>query len=182
MEKDIERVLLTEEQLREKVRELGAQISRDYAGKKLMLVSVLKGSIAFMADLMRSITIPVLIDFMYLSSYGTGTASHGAVKIIKDLDISVEGCDVLIVEDILDSGFTLSKVVELFENRNANSVRLCAILDKPERRNPDVHISLDYKGFTIPDEFVVGYGLDYAERYRNLPYVGVLKREVYQGK
>lgn len=182
MERDIESILFTHEQLSAKVKEIGAQISRDYEGQDLLLISVLKGSIAFMADLMRSITIPVSIDFMYISSYGSGTESHGDVKIIKDLDISVAGRNVLIVEDILDSGVTLSKIIELFENRNAKSVRLCTILDKPERRNPNVNIQLDYKGFTIPDAFVVGYGLDYNEKYRNLPYVGILKPEVYGGK
>ena len=177
MKNDICRVLISEEQLKEKVTELGTQISRDYEGKKLLLVSILKGSVVFMADLMRAITIPARIDFMSVSSYGSGVKTSGVVKIIKDLDLNLEGYDVLIVEDILDSGMTLSYLVELLKSRNPASVEICSLLDKPERHK--VEIALKYKGFTIPDEFVVGYGLDYAERYRNLPFIGVLKREIY---
>ena len=177
MKNDICRVLISEEQLKEKVTELGAQISRDYEGKKLLLVSILKGSVVFMADLMRAITIPARIDFMSVSSYGSGVKTSGVVKIIKDLDLNLEGYDVLIVEDILDSGMTLSYLVELLKSRNPASVEICSLLDKPERHK--VEIALKYKGFTIPDEFVVGYGLDYSEKYRNLPYVGILDPKVY---
>ncbi len=177
MKNDICRVLISEEELKEKVTELGAQISRDYAGKKLLLVSILKGSVVFMADLMRAVTIPARIDFMAVSSYGSGVKTSGVVKIIKDLDLNLEGYDVLIVEDILDSGMTLSYLVELLKSRNPASVEICSLLDKPERHK--VEIALKYKGFTIPDEFVVGYGLDYAEKYRNLPYVGILDPKVY---
>ena len=177
MKNDICRVLISEEQLREKVNELGSQISKDYEGKKLLLVSILKGSVVFMADLMRAVTIPARIDFMAVSSYGSGVKTSGVVKIIKDLDLNLEGYDVLIVEDILDSGMTLSYLVELLKSRNPASVAICSLLDKPERHK--VEIELKYKGFTIPDEFVVGYGLDYAEKYRNLPYVGILDPKVY---
>ena len=170
MHDDIKTVLVSEEQLKAKVAELGAQISRDYAGKNLVLVSILKGSVVFMADLMRAVSIPCNIDFMVVSSYGgSNTITSGLVKIIKDLDGDLSGKDVLIVEDILDTGVTLS--------RNPNSVKICTILDKPSRRKAD--IQPDYEGFQVPDEFVVGYGLDYDEKYRNLPYVGVLKPEVY---
>lgn len=178
MNQDIDHVLVSEEQLQAKVAELGAAISRDYAGKDLLLVSILKGSVVFMADLMRAITIPCAIDFMVVSSYGgANTSSTGLVKIIKDLDQDLSGKDVLIVEDILDTGITLSHLVPMLEMRRPNSVRLCTILSKPSRRKAD--IEPDYLGFEVPDEFVVGYGLDYDEKYRNLPYVGVLKPDVY---
>lgn len=178
MNQDIDHVLVSEEQLKAKVTELGAQISRDYEGKQLLLVSILKGSVVFMADLMRAITIPCSIDFMVVSSYGgANTTSTGLVKIVKDLDQDLTGKDVLIVEDILDTGITLSHLVPMLKMRNPCSVRLCTILSKPSRRK--VEIEPDYVGFEVPDEFVVGYGLDYNEKYRNLPYVGVLKPEVY---
>ena len=177
MRDDMAKIMLTEEQLHDKVCELGAQISRDYEGKNLLLVSVLKGSVLFMADLMRAISIPASVDFMSVSSYGSGTKNSGVVKIIKDLDIPLEGYDLLIVEDILDSGKTLEYIIEMLEARNPRSIKICTLLDKPDRRQVD--ISPDYSGFVIPDEFVVGYGLDYAEKYRNLPYIGVLKPEVY---
>ena len=177
MHDDIKTVLVSEEQLKAKVAELGAQISRDYAGKNLVLVSILKGSVVFMADLMRAVTIPCSIDFMVVSSYGSGTTSSGLVKIVKDLDQDLSGRDVLIVEDILDTGVTLSNLVPMLKMRNPNSVKICTILDKPSRRKAD--IQPDYEGFQVPDEFVVGYGLDYDEKYLNLPYVGVLKPEVY---
>ena len=177
MHDDILKVLVTEEELKSKVAELGAQISRDYEGKNLLLVSILKGAVVIMADLMRAVTIPCAIDFMQVSSYGSGTTTSGLVKIIKDLDADLSGRDVLIVEDILDTGVTLSNLVPMLKLRNPNSVRICAILDKPSRRKADIRA--DYTGFTVPDEFVVGYGLDYDEKYRNLPYVGVLKPEVY---
>ena len=178
MNNDIAKVLISEEQLQAKVAELGAQISRDYEGKDLLLVSILKGSVVFMADLMRAITEPCSIDFMVVSSYGgANTTSTGLVKIVKDLDQDLSGKDVLIVEDILDTGVTLSHLVPMLKLRRPNSVRLCTILSKPSRRKVD--IEPDYCGFEVPDEFVVGYGLDYDEKYRNLPYVGVLKPEVY---
>ena len=178
MHDDIKTVLVSEEQLKAKVAELGAQISRDYAGKNLVLVSILKGSVVFMADLMRAVSIPCNIDFMVVSSYGgSNTTTSGLVKIIKDLDGDLSGKDVLIVEDILDTGVTLSNLVPMLKMRNPNSVKICTILDKPSRRK--ANIQPDYEGFQVPDEFVVGYGLDYDEKYRNLPYVGVLKPEVY---
>ena len=170
--------LVSEEELKAKVAELGAQISKDYEGKNLVLVSILKGSVVFMADLMRAVSIPCSIDFMVVSSYGgSNTVTSGLVKIIKDLDGDLSGKDVLIVEDILDTGVTLSNLVPMLKMRNPNSVKICTILDKPSRRK--ANIQPDYEGFQVPDEFVVGYGLDYDEKYRNLPYVGVLKPEVY---
>ena len=168
MHDDIKTVLVSEEELKAKVAELGAQISKDYEGKNLVLVSILKGSVVFMADLMRAVSIPCSIDFMVVSSYGGS----------KDLDGDLSGKDVLIVEDILDTGVTLSNLVPMLKMRNPNSVKICTILDKPSRRKAD--IQPDYEGFQVPDEFVVGYGLDYDEKYRNLPYVGVLKPEVYE--
>lgn len=178
MLKDIKDVYYSEETLREIVKELGRRISEDYKDKNLLLVSVLKGSVVFMADLMRAITVPCEIDFMCVSSYASGTTSSGVVKIIKDLDINLEGKDVLIVEDILDSGRTLNYIISILEKRNPASIKICTLLDKPERRVVDLYA--DYSGAEVPDEFVVGYGLDYDEKYRNLPYVGVLKEEVYQ--
>lgn len=176
---DVDRILVTEAELQAKVAELGAQISADYAGRDLLLVSILKGAVVFMADLMRAITIPCSIDFMVVSSYGgSNTSSTGLVKIIKDLDQDLTGKDVLIVEDILDTGITLSNLVPMLQLRNPSSVRLCTILSKPSRRK--AQIEPDYCGFEVPDEFVVGYGLDFDERYRNLPYVGVLKPSVYE--
>ena len=178
LDRDIDHILVTEEQLKAKVHELGAQITRDYAGRDLLLVSILKGSVVFMADLMRAIHMPCGIDFMVVSSYGgANTTSTGLVKIDKDLDQDLSGKDLLIVEDILDTGITLSHLVPMLKLRNPASVRLCTILSKPSRRKAD--IEPDYLGFEVPDEFVVGYGLDYDENYRNLPYVGVLKPEVY---
>ena len=177
MDQDILKVLITEQELKDCVRKLGQQISRDYQGKNLLMVSVLKGSVVFMSDLMRSITIPARIDFMSVSSYGSGVKTSGVVKIIKDLDQQLEGKDLLIVEDILDSGMTLSYLSQLLKARNPKSIRIATLLDKPERRTAD--IQADYYGFQVPDAFVVGYGLDYDEKYRNLPYIGVLKPEVY---
>ena len=175
---DIQKILISEEQLAAKVAELGAAISWDYEGKKLMILGVLKGSVVFMADLLRHITIPVEMDFMAVSSYGAGGKTTGVVKILKDLDRLIEGYHVLVVEDILDSGMTLSYLTELLRDRGPASVRIATLLDKPERRKVD--IAPDYVGFTVPDEFVVGYGLDYAELYRNLPYVGILAPHVYE--
>ena len=174
----IEKVLVSEEELKEKVTSLGQQITKDYAGKNLLMVSVLKGSVIFMADLMRAIDLPCTIDFMCVSSYGSGTKSSGVVKIIKDLDIDLHGKDLLIVEDILDSGKTLHYITKMLADRGTASIRIATLMDKPERRV--VPLSPDYCCFPVPDEFVVGYGLDYAEKYRNLPYIGVLKREIYE--
>ena len=179
MEQDIKKVLISEEEIREKVAEIGARISEDYAGKNLLMVGILKGSVVFMADLMRAVSAHARIDFMSVSSYGSGTKSSGVVKIVKDLDNNVEGYDLLLVEDILDSGLTLSYLRELLRDRHPNSIKIVTLLNKPARRTAD--IQPDYCCFEVPDEFVVGYGLDFDERYRNLPYVGVLKEEVYQG-
>ena len=175
---DVASVLLSEGQIRARVAELGAQISADYAGRELTLVSVLKGSLPFMADLMRAITIPVSIDLMEVSSYGgAATESSGLVRILKDLSSSIDGRDVMIVEDIIDTGLTLNYLIRYLRGKNPRSLHICTLLDKPARRLVDIPI--DYLGFTIPDQFVIGYGLDYAERYRNLPFIGVLKPEVY---
>ncbi len=174
---DIGEILLSEEEIAEIVQNMGRQISEDYKGKNLLLVSVLKGSLVFMADLMRSITVPCSIDFLSVSSYGSGTVTSGEVRILKDLDASLEGKDLLIVEDILDSGVTLSYLLKTLSARKPASIRLCTFLDKPERRRVDIHA--DYIGASVPDKFIVGYGLDYAEKYRNVPFVGVLKPEIY---
>lgn len=169
--------MLTEEEIQAKVAEIGRTISEEYKGKNLMLVSILKGSVVFMADLMRAITIPCQIDFMCVSSYGSGVKTSGVVKIVKDLDTDLQGKDLVIVEDILDSGMTLNYIKGILQDRGTNSIKIATLLDKPERRKADVHA--DYYGFDVPDEFVVGYGLDYAEKYRNLPYIGILKPEIY---
>ncbi len=175
---DVAEILLAEDVIQAKVAELGARISADYAGRELTLVSVLKGALPFMADLMRSITIPVQIDLMEVSSYGgTATESSGLVRILKDLSSSIDGRDVLIVEDIIDTGLTLNYLVRYLKGKNPASLRICTLLDKPARRL--VEIPIDYLGFQIPDQFVIGYGLDYGERYRNLRFVGVLRPEVY---
>lgn len=167
------RVLVPEEEVDKRIEELGKQISQDYAGKQVHLICILKGGVFFMCELAKRITIPVSMDFMSVSSYGDGTTSSGVVRIAKDLDESLEGKDVLIVEDIIDSGRTLYYLMDVLQKRNPNSMKLCTLLDKPERRVKDVKV--DYVGFNIPDEFVVGYGLDYAQRYRNLPYIGVVE-------
>ncbi len=177
LKNDVKQVLLSEQQIKEINKKLAEQINRDYKGKKLLLVSVLKGAVVFLSDLMREIDLPCTIDFMIVSSYGSGVKTSGVVKIIKDLDTNLEGFDVLIVEDILDSGLTLSYIVDILKRRNPSSVKICTFLDKPERRAAD--IKADYVGAQVPDEFVVGYGLDYDEKYRNLPFVGVLKPEIY---
>jgi hypoxanthine phosphoribosyltransferase len=175
---DIGEVLLSEEAIQARVAQLGTQISADYGGRQLTLVSVLKGSLPFMADLMRAMTIPVRIDLMEVSSYGgASTESSGLVRILKDLSASIEGEEVLIVEDIIDTGLTLNYLVRYLRGKNPRSLRICTLLDKPARRL--VEIPVDYIGFTIPDQFVVGYGLDYGELYRNLRFVGVLRPEVY---
>ncbi|AWX53720.1 MULTISPECIES: hypoxanthine phosphoribosyltransferase [Brevibacillus] len=177
MNQDIEKILLSEEDIAVKVRELGETLAAEYKDKNPLVICVLKGAVIFMADLIRHMNIPCEMDFMAVSSYGSGTESSGMVKILKDLDTSVQNRHVLVVEDIMDSGLTLSRLVELLRHREAASVKVVTLLNKPERRKVD--ISPDYKGYDVPDEFVVGYGLDYAEHYRNLPYIGVLKPEVY---
>ncbi|WP_374015891.1 hypoxanthine phosphoribosyltransferase [Paenibacillus thiaminolyticus] len=180
MYNDIEKVIISEEQIQAKVQELSAQISREYEGKCPLVICVLKGAFVFMADLVKQITVPLELDFMAVSSYGASTKSSGVVRIMKDLDVSVEGRDVLIVEDIIDTGLTLSYLIEVLQGRKANSIRLVTLFDKPARRT--VNLEADYKGFVLPDEFIVGYGLDYAERYRNLPYIGVLKPTIYSNE
>ncbi len=177
MENIIKEVLLSEEAIASKVKELGRKISEDYKDKDLIMVGILKGAVIFMSDLARSVSIPVTLDFMAVSSYGKSSDSTGEVRIIKDLDFSVENKDILIIEDIIDSGYTLAYLTDNLRKRGARSVKVCTLLDKPERRKVDVKV--DYLGFAIPDEFVVGYGLDYAEIGRNLPYVAALKEEVY---
>ncbi len=177
---DIEEILIDEQTLKQKVSEMAARINQDYAGREIRMVGVLKGAAMFMVDLARQLDLPVLLDFMAVSSYGKSTTSSGIVRIIKDLDMSIEGKDVLLVEDIVDSGLTLSYLVEYLKARNPASLKLCVLLNKPTRRHPGVILEPDYMGFDIPDKFVVGYGLDYAEVYRNLPFIGVLKPEKYQ--
>lgn len=165
-------VLLTEEAVDARIKEIGEQVTKDYAGKEVHLICVLKGGVFFMCELAKRIGVPVSMDFMAISSYGADTKSSGVIKIVKDLDESITGKDVLVVEDIVDSGRTLSYLLEMLKDRKPNSLRLCTLLDKPDRRVIDVDV--DYTGFQIPDEFVVGYGLDYAQKYRNLPYIGVV--------
>lgn len=174
---DVQEVLISEKRLKQICKDLGKQISKDYEGKNLLLVSVLKGAVVFLSDLLREITCDCRIDFMSVSSY-SGTKTTGVVKFKKDLDINPDGCDILIVEDILDSGITLAYLKNILADRNAASIKVCALLDKPDNRKAD--IEADYVGAVIPDEFVVGYGLDYDEKYRNLPYVGVLSPSVYE--
>ncbi|SDX84491.1 hypoxanthine phosphoribosyltransferase [Paenibacillus sp. CF384] len=175
---DIQEVLYDADQIQQKVKELGDTISREFEGRNPLVICVLKGAFIFMADLVKTITIPVELDFMAVSSYGQSTKTSGVVKIIKDLDTSVQGRDVLIVEDIIDSGLTLSYLIDVLERRNAKSITLVTLFDKPTGRK--VELEADYKGFVLPDAFVVGYGLDYAEQYRNLPFIGILKPEVYE--
>ncbi len=177
MNNDIKEILIDENSLQAKVKELGAKIAEDYKGKDLLLICVLKGAVVFVSDLMKRINLPLEIDFMAVSSYGCDTKSSGVVRILKDLDKGVEGKHILIVEDIIDSGLTLSYLIENLKARCPESVEICTILDKPNRRTANINIK--YTGFQVPDEFVIGYGLDYAEKYRNLPYVAVLKEEVY---
>lgn len=177
MESVIERVLITKEELEKQVEEMGRRISQDYEGKELVIIGVLKGGFIFLSDLARKITIPVDLDFMSVSSYGDSSKSSGVVKINKDLDTNIDGKHVLIVEDIIDTGLTLNHLVDLLKTRGPLSVKICAALDKPSRRLADVKV--DYKGIEIPDEFVIGYGLDYAGKYRNIPEVCVLKKDIY---
>lgn len=177
MNPDIQEILFSGEEIKQRVAELGAEITRDYADKEVICIGVLKGCFIFMADVVRSIDLKCSIDFMAVSSYGSGTVTTGAVKISKDISSNIEGRDILIIEDILDSGVTLSYLREFLMQRKPASIKICTLFDKPARRKAD--ISADYVGFICPDEFIVGYGLDYDEKYRNLPYIGVLKREIY---
>lgn len=179
MHSDLSRILLTEEQIQSRVRELGKRIAMDYEGLNPTMVCILKGAVVFYTDLLRNIQIPLTMDFMSVSSYGNKTKSSGEVEIRKDLSTSIENKHVIVVEDIVDSGFTLTYLTRVLSSRGAKSVRLATLLDKPARRAPGITLKSDYSGFEIGDEFVVGYGLDYAERYRNLPYIGILKPEVY---
>ena len=174
---DVESVLLSAEELAKRIEEIGAQITADYAGKEILMIGVLRGAVIFMADLARAIKVPVAIDFMAVSSYGAGVSSSGVVRILKDLDENVEGKHVLVVEDIIDSGLTLNYLLDNLKSRQPASIKLCTLLNKPERRK--VNVKIDYNGFNVPDYFVIGYGLDYAEKYRNLPFIGILKPEVY---
>ena len=178
MIKDVDRILITSEELGARVRELGQQITNDYAGRDILMIGVLRGAVIFMSDLARAIKRPIDIDFMATSSYGSSTSSSGVVRIIKDLDEVVEGRHLLIVEDIIDSGLTLNYLVENLRSRRPASIKICTLLSKPDRRKVDVQV--DYNGFVIPDYFVVGYGLDYDGKYRNLPFIGILKPEVYE--
>ena len=178
MRQDIQQILFTEAELNERISKLGEQITADYEGKSLTVVGILKGSNIFTSDLVRKIDLPLKMDFMAVSSYGNATASTGVVKILKDLDRGIEGEHILIVEDIVDSGLTLKYLKDILLTRNPASIKVCTLLDKPARRQQN--IIPDYLGYEVPDEFIVGYGIDYAERYRNLPYVGILKREVYE--
>lgn len=177
MNQDVLKVLFNEKEIKDKVKELGKKISDDYKDKDLVLITVLKGAVIFLSDLMREIDVHCDIDFMVVSSYGSGTKTSGVVKIKKDVDVNIEGRDIVIIEDILDSGMTLQYIMGILQSRNPNSIEVCTLLNKPARR--EVDMSIKYNGFTIPDEFVVGYGLDYSEKYRNLPYIGVLKPEIY---
>ncbi len=177
MLEDVQQILLDQEAIARRVKELGAQITEDYAGREPVLICILKGAALFTADLCRHIHLPTSLDFMAISSYGSGTSSSGVVRITKDLDSSIENKDVIIVEDIVDSGLTLSYLLANLKSRHPASLNICVFLDKPDRR--EVEVPVRYRGFEIPDHFVIGYGLDYAEKYRNLPYVGVLKPEVY---
>lgn len=174
---DIERILKTEEEIRDKVKLLGEQISKDYEGKNPVMICILKGGIVFLSDLVRNISTHVQLDFMSLSSYGNSTKSSGVVKIKKDIDVDITGRDVIIVEDIVDSGLTLKYLNDYFKQHNSSSIKICTLLDKPNAHKTD--LSIDYVGFEVGNEFVVGYGLDYAQKYRNLPYIGILKEEIY---
>ena len=180
MDADIERVLFTADDLRAKIAELGARISADYkdAEETVYCVGILKGAVVFYTDLVRSITLPVHFDFMIASSYGNATSTSGSVKILKDLDFDIEGKHLIVIEDIIDSGTTMHYLMRIFRERKPKSAKLCALLSKPSRRTAEV--AIDYCGYEVPDEFLVGYGLDYAGKYRNLPYIGVLKPEIYQ--
>jgi hypoxanthine phosphoribosyltransferase len=178
LREDVAQILFSEEQIQEKVNEIGKQITEEYKDKEVVLIGVLKGANVFMGDLMRQIDLPVTIDFMAVSSYGLSTESSGVVKILKDLDQSIEDKHIIIIEDIIDTGLTLHYLCDNLISRKPKSLKICTLLDKPERRK--VELKVDYKGFDIPDEFIIGYGIDYAEKYRNLPFIAALKREVYE--
>ncbi|NLI89707.1 MAG: hypoxanthine phosphoribosyltransferase [Epulopiscium sp.] len=178
MRNDIEKILISEDEISRKTKEIGRQISKEYKGKEVLVVGILKGSSVFMSDLIREIDIPLQIDYMVVSSYGTSTQSSGVVRIEKDLQHSIEGKHIIIVEDIVDTGLTLAYIKKILTGRNPSSIKICTLLDKPARREKNVDI--DYAGFEVPDEFIVGYGIDYAEYYRNLPFIGALKRSVYE--
>ncbi len=177
MDDVVKEILISTDEIHERIKELGHQITKDYEGKNLMLVGILKGAVIFMSELAQNIDLPITMDFMAVSSYGRSSQSSGVVRIIKDLDSHIEGKDILIIEDIIDTGLTLNYLTENLKKRGPKSVKICTLLDKPERR--EVEVPVDYVGFEVPDEFIVGYGLDYAEKYRNLPYVSALKEEVY---
>ncbi len=174
---DIQEILISEKELQQKIRNLGQEISSDYSSNPPLLIGVLKGCLMVISDLMKNITLPVTVDFLAISSYGPTTKPSGAVRILKDLDLSIEGKDILIVEDIIDTGLTLNYILKMLKNRNPASIQIATLLDKPARRIIDLPIK--YRGFEIPDRFVVGYGLDYAEKYRNLPFIGILKSSIY---
>lgn len=178
MEQDIDRIIVSKQEIKSKVEYLGKSISEDYKGRSLILVGILKGANIFMADLARAITEKIQLEYMVVSSYGTGAQSSGKINIIKDIGGSIEGKDILLVEDIVDTGLTLKFLKKYLKDRGTASVKICALLDKPQRRKADIHI--DYMGYNVPNEFIVGYGIDYAEFYRNLPYIASLKREVYE--
>ncbi|MBX4261797.1 hypoxanthine phosphoribosyltransferase [Clostridium estertheticum] len=178
MNNDIKEVLYNEDQLRDKIRQMGEKVSKDYYGKDLILIGILKGSVIFMSDLLKEITIPCKMDFMAVSSYGNSTKTSGVVRILKDLDFEIQGKDVLIVEDIIDSGVTLKYLMKCLSARKPSSLEIICLLNKPERRKVDIEVK--YVGFDVPDFFIVGFGMDYAERYRNLPYIGILKDEIYK--
>lgn len=178
MNNDIKEVLYNEDQLNDKIRQMGAKISNDYSGKELILIGVLKGSVVFMSDLIKQITIPCKMDFMAVSSYGSSTETSGVVRILKDLDFDIQGKDVLIVEDIIDSGVTLKYLMKYLSARKPSSLEIICLLNKPSRRTVDIEVK--YLGYNVPDYFLVGFGLDFAEKYRNLPYVGILKEEIYK--
>lgn len=179
LEKDVDRVLISREEIKEKVKEIAAQMGECYQGKEVVMVCILKGSVTFFSDLIREVPFPVIFDFMCVSSYGSGAVSGGNVRILKDMSVDIAGKHVIVVEDILDTGNTLTALFEQLESRKPASLKLCCLLDKPDRRIKPIHA--DFIGFSIPDEFVIGYGLDYDEKYRQLPYVGILKRSVYEG-
>ena len=178
MREDIKEIILTEEQIKAKIEEIGAKISQDYKNEELLVVGILKGSVVFVTDLIRNITIPCEMDFMAVSSYGKSSESSGVVRILKDLDSHIEGKSVIIVEDIVDTGLTLSYLLTYLRERGAKSIEIVSLLNKSARRKVDINVK--YLGFEVPDEFIVGFGIDYAEKYRNLPYIGILKREIYE--
>ncbi|HHI87519.1 MAG TPA: hypoxanthine phosphoribosyltransferase [Candidatus Cloacimonetes bacterium] len=178
MHNDIEKILYSEQDIKEKVKEIGGQISRDYKDKNPLLISILKGGVVFLADIMRAVSIPVEIEFMGVASYGNSTKSTGVVQITKDCNIDISDRHVLIIEDIVDTGLSLNYILRYLQGKNPRSLRICVLLDKVDTHEPDIEMA--YKAFDVPDEFIVGYGLDYDEKYRNLPYIGILKKEIYQ--